>query len=170
MPLPLGVPLWMLGAGALGAGAAFGVGSVLGDKENERRKNEFGPGLDLLNAHLQDIQERQQRIRGELSGDLGLTPEWADRVAVARADDKYQNWLKQSQGFELGGQKYRWVAEDSPEFDSDPYAKFRTNQQYAEMEARRNTKDPGQYQGSYENLINEKQRLTGKRYIPVRVN
>lgn len=167
MPLPAGIPLWMLGAGALGAGTAFGVGSALGNKENERRANEFGPGLDLLNAHLDKIQERQQRIRGELSGDLGLTPEWADRVAVARADDKYQNWLKQSQGFELGGQNYKWVEAGADDYSNNEYVRGKSNKDIARMYAQANTKDPGQYQGSYENLINEKQRLTGKRYVPI---
>lgn len=133
--------------------------------------------LEFLNKFLafdrggqsNELIKRQQAIRAELSGDLGLTPEWADRVAVARADDKYQNWLKQSQEFELGSKKFRWVEVDTPEGQRYDIANI-SSSNIAKQMSRMYTKDPGQYQGSYENLINEKQRLTGKRYIPVRVS
>lgn len=188
MPLPV-VPL-ALGGSALGIGAGLLGIKALYDYENkpERRpqfdpeidffnrphlgpgRPELGPGIELLNAHLEDLrQERQQRIRSELSTALG--PDWVDKVAQARASDRYQNWLRNSQGFELGGNTYRWVEEGSDEYNKNNLIKGKSNRDIARMYAQSMEKDPSEaLQGSWENLLNERQRLRqGKRYIPVRV-
>ena len=87
--------------------------------------------LDFLNQFLGLSQsnnenpefDRWQRIKSELyqspavSDGVGMggdTPEWVDKVAAVRASDKYQNWLKTSQEFDLGGKRFKWVEADSP--------------------------------------------------------
>ena len=175
MPLP--IPLWMLAAGALGTGVGLGIQNSLNNESELKNK-----GNELLNAHLEDIQERQKRIEGEIfyMPKDPLTellskiprvsirePNWVEKVAEARASDKYQNWLRNSQDFELGGNTYRWVEEGSDEYNKNRFVRGRSNKDIARMYAQANTKDPGQYQGSWENLLNERRRLTGKRYVPI---
>lgn len=167
MPLPL----WAIGAGltSVAGGLAYGLSEGKRNTVSNPYNIPDNPqptttAIDLLNDH---VQREQQRIRGDISGNLGLTPEWADRVAVSRTDDKYQNWLQNSQEFRLGGQNYKWVEANGREALSNKYVRGRSNNDIAMQYARANHKDPGQYQGSYANLIAEKQRLTGKRYIPV---
>lgn len=179
MPLPV-VPL-VLGGSALGIGAGlFGI-KALYDHENKPESRDYlgpgrpqlGPAIDLLNAHLEDLRlQRQQRIRGEISGskDLFLAPDWVDKVAQARASDKYQNWLRNSQVFELGGDTYRWVEEGSDEYNRNNVVRGKSNRDIARMYAQSIGEDSGMLQGSWENLLNERQRLRqGKRYIPVRL-
>lgn len=96
-------------------------------------------------------------------------PAWVERVAKARAREDYQNWLKQSQGFELGGKKYKWVEADSPEGQRLQDIANKSSDEIADRMAKLYTTDAAQYRGSYLNLLNEKQRLTGKRYLPVRL-
>lgn len=175
MPLPV-VPL-ALGGSALGIGAGlFGIKALYDHENKPESRPQLGPGINLLNAHLEDLRqqaiEKQQRIRGEISGseDLFLAPDWVDKVAQARASDKYQNWLRNSQVFELGGDTYRWVEEGSDEYNKNNLIRNKSNRDIARMYAQSMGEDSGMLQGSWENLLNERQRLRqGKRYIPVRV-
>lgn len=98
-------------------------------------------------------------------------PQWLKSVARTRSSSDYQNWLLNSNEFELGGAKYKWMEEDSPAIMQSNVNGLRgkSNSDIAAHYAKTNHRDNGQYQGSYLNFINEKQRLTGKRYIPVRI-
>ena len=170
------IPLWAIGAGLSSVAAGLGYGLAEGKRNTvsnpysvPNNPQPTTPAIDLLNDH---VQREQQRIRADISGDLGLTPEWVDRVAVNRADDSYKKWLMNSNEFELHGAKYKWMEENSPAIMQSNVNGLRgkSNSDIAALYAKRNHRDGVQYQGSYQNLINEKQRLTGKRYIPVRIS
>ena len=165
------IPLWAIGAGLSSVAAGLGYGLAEGKRNTvsnpynvPNNPQPTTPAIDLLNDH---VQREQQRIRADISSDLGL--EWADRVAMSRADDSYKKWLMNSNQFELGGKKFKWVEADTPDGQKYDIAN-NSPEMIANTMSKMYTKDPGQYQGSYKNLINEKQRLTGKRYIPVRIS
>lgn len=125
-------------------------------------------GSDLTDEEKNTI-EQQQKIRAQLSGESTVTPQWADDVAITRATSKYQNYVKNNPTFQLGGKTYRWEEADNPQY-AGHWRKGNSNSGIAEEMAINNHSNPKDYQGSYLNLINERERLTGKRYIPVRIN
>jgi|SanBayMetagenome_1026888.scaffolds.fasta_scaffold01136_8 hypothetical protein len=178
------IPLWAIGTGLASVAAGLGYGLSEGKKNTASNpynvpnnvpnnpQPKIAP-MDLLDEHIQREQERvkeQQRIRADISGDLGLTPEWVDRVAKNRSDDKYQQWLENSNEFVLGGKRYKWVDEDKIDLLTKGKEFNEMRDVIADQYARENHRDGGQYQGSYRNLMNDKYRLTGKRYVPVRIS
>lgn len=169
------IPLWAIGTGL--ASVAAGLGYGLAEGKRNTASNPYNvpnnpqpkiTPMDLLDGH---IQREQERIKADIS--KGLTPpqtEWVDRVAKNRADDKYQQWLENSREFQLGGAKYAWLTEDElRSLDNGWKFEGLSNDDIAKRYARENHRDGGQYQGSYRNLMNDKYRLTGKRYVPVRI-
>jgi hypothetical protein len=173
------IPLWAIGTGLASVAAGLGYGLSEGKKNTASNpynvpnnvpnnpQPKIAP-MDLLDGH---IQREQERIKADIS--KGLTPpqpEWVDRVAKNRADDKYQQWLENSREFQLGGAKYAWLTEDElRSLDNGWKFEGLSNDDIAKRYARENHRDGGQYQGSYRNLMNDKYRLTGKRYVPVRI-
>ena len=168
------IPLWAIGTGLASVAAGLGYGLAEGKKNTvsnpynvtDNPQPKITP-MDLLDDH---IQREQERIKADIS--RGLTPpqpEWVDRVARNRADDKYQQWLKNSDEFVLGGKRYKWVGEDKMDLLTKGNKFDEIRDVIANQYARENHRDGGQYQGSYRNLINDKYKLTGKRYIPVRI-
>jgi hypothetical protein len=168
------IPLWAIGTGLASVAAGLGYGLAEGKKNTvsnpynapDNPQPRITP-MDLLDDH---IRLEQERIKADIS--RGLTPpqpEWVDRVAKNRADDKYQQWLKNSDEFVLGGKRYKWVGEDKMDLLTKGNKFDEIRDVIANQYARENHRDGGQYQGSYRNLINDKYKLTGKRYIPVRV-
>lgn len=138
---------------------------VKGAQEEWREVYDNNFGINRYN----DLNPYERALKEmSTSGFGGQEPAWLKNVARARSTSDYQNWLKQSQGFELGGQKYKWVEADSPEGQRVDIVR-NSSDEIADKMSRLYTTNPEQYKGSYLNLLNEKQRLTGKRYIPVRL-